>query len=204
MNCKKIQNILFEYLEGELPNREQDEILTHINQCHQCCNELKALENLKDELKSDTLPLPTPGYWERLARKTLSGLAEKPRPLFIFRPAWSAGLVLAGILILIVNFYWFSAEPVKRMAKTRVNDLWNENMEVKHAAFRGLSGLNTAELKKLANELNADYEETKVEISNHLSYPRNAYYENILELNNKEMKMLLNDQIFIQQTSSRR
>jgi hypothetical protein len=204
MNCKKIQTILFEYLEGELPDRKQDEILTHINQCQQCCNELKAWENLRHKLKSDILLSPTPGYWESLAKKTLSGLAKNPKPLFILRPAWGAGFVLAGILMLILNFYWFSAVPVKRIAQTRVDEVWNEVMKVKHIAFGELIDLSTAELKELINELSDDYEETRVGISNNSNYPRNAYHENILELNNKEMKMMLNDQIFVQQASSRR
>ncbi len=202
MNCKKTQNFLFKYLEGELPKRDHDEILIHINQCQQCRNELTALENIRHELKSDILPSPAPGYWERLANKTLSGLAEKPQPLFILRPAWGAGLVLAGILVLLLNFYWFSAVPVKRIAG--IDEVWTEVMKVKHIAFGELIDLSTAELKELTNELTADYEETRVGISNNSNYSRNAYYENILELNNKEMKMMLNDRIFVQQVSGRR
>ena len=202
MNCKKTQAILFEYLDGELPERKQDEVLTHINQCQQCRNELKAWEDLKDKLKPDTLPSTAPGYWESLAKRTLSGLAEKPKPLFILRPAWGAGLALAGILILILNFYWLSASPVIKIAG--VDEVWTEVMKVKHIDFGELIDLSTAELKKLRNELTEDHEKTRVGISNGAYYSRNAYYENILELNNKEMKMMLNDRIFVQQASSRR
>jgi hypothetical protein len=204
MNCKKIQNILFEYLEGELPTREHDEVLTHINQCQPCSSELKAWKNLRHELKSDILPSPAPGYWESLAKRTLSDLVERPQPLFILRSAWGAGLVLAGILVLILNFFWFSIAPVKRIAQTRVDEVWNEVMKAKHFAFGELIDLSTAELMELKNELTADYEKTRVRPSNNRYYSRNAYYENLLELNNKEMKMMLNDQIFVQQASSRR
>ena len=101
MNCKKIRDLLSEYIDGELEHRLSSEIEQHLSSCDGCRQIHKAiLESSVNILRGSEKTKAPEDLWERVK----AGLEEREpqrslAPLFIQRPAFS--LATAAVVIII-------------------------------------------------------------------------------------------------------
>ncbi len=56
MNCATVQKSLSAYLDRQLPHWEKERTSTHIESCSSCQTELQTLLNVKQQLRSISLP----------------------------------------------------------------------------------------------------------------------------------------------------
>ncbi len=108
---EEIKNRLPDYSSGTLPEREKNEISSHLNDCPDCRAEL----SLIDELRKIEVPDPGNFFWQNLPSKVSIFSKERknkfswsrlfPKPVFV---AASIILIIAAVLIFSKNRQEFS------------------------------------------------------------------------------------------------
>ncbi len=112
--CKKIRNELLAYFDNELPEKGRPEIEKHINECKSCQEQFRQFKEIRDALKTGSVPEHNQEYWENLKSKIINNyqsstsLKREHNNLFqllFSKPAfWAACLlVLFGIIFLFKN-----------------------------------------------------------------------------------------------------
>jgi hypothetical protein len=104
MECTRIQDMLSSYLDGDLSDREQEEIAGHIRQCSRCAEEEKALRETLSLLRNLPAEAAPPELLEgvrlRIAEKTAVPLWKKVfLPVHIKIPLEAAAVVLIFLLV---------------------------------------------------------------------------------------------------------
>ncbi|MGW8284792.1 MAG: zf-HC2 domain-containing protein [Candidatus Deferrimicrobiaceae bacterium] len=104
MECIKTQNMLSSYLDGDLSDREQEEIAGHIRQCSRCAEEERALRETLSLLRNLPAEAAPPELLEgvtlRIAEKTVVPLWKKLfLPVHIKIPLEAAAVVLVFLLV---------------------------------------------------------------------------------------------------------
>jgi anti-sigma factor RsiW len=101
VSCKRIQDELSAYLDGQLPDGEKARVREHLATCPRCAagfEDLKALGRLVDEL--DGMPVPA-GFAERVRRSAETPADRRAavvRPLAASPPQSIGSLLLGGTL----------------------------------------------------------------------------------------------------------
>ena len=108
MNCEEIKILLYEYLDGELGERECTLVEEHLSDCSDCAKELSGLKNCLNDLGSLKNIEPPPDFLSqvhaRLEEKSTFKTAMK-RIIFPIRfkiPLEVAGLAAAAMLIVYI------------------------------------------------------------------------------------------------------
>ena len=104
MECTRTQDLLSSYLDGDLSDREQEEIAGHIRQCSRCAEEERALRETLSLLRSlpaeEAPPELLKGVRLRIAEKTAVPLWKKVfLPAHIKIPIEAAAVVLVFLLV---------------------------------------------------------------------------------------------------------
>jgi hypothetical protein len=104
MECTRTQDMLSSYLDGDLPDREQEEIAGHIRQCSRCAEEERALRETLSLLRNLPAEAAPPellkGVRLRIAEKTAVPLWKKVfLPVHIKIPLEAAAVVLVFLLV---------------------------------------------------------------------------------------------------------
>jgi len=104
MECTKTQDMLSSYLDGDLSDREQEEIAGHIRQCSRCAEEERALRETLSLLRNLPAEAAPPELLEgvrlRIAEKTVVPLWKKVfLPVHIKIPLEAAAVVLVFLLV---------------------------------------------------------------------------------------------------------
>ncbi|HOJ30551.1 MAG TPA: zf-HC2 domain-containing protein [bacterium] len=106
MNCKQVQQILSDYLEGFVSDLQKKEIEQHLQQCEQCQIELDELKKTVELLKN----LPAPPVSEKLVESVMekistTGIRKRKFTLLL------TGIACAEIIAFVVLFKL--SQPVK-------------------------------------------------------------------------------------------
>ena len=75
MNCEKIRELLFDYVDGELDESAAEEICEHLEGCDECKKEYEEMLGMSEAIKESSVSAPT----ELHARIMLGVTAEKKR-----------------------------------------------------------------------------------------------------------------------------
>ena len=116
MRCEEVECKLIELIEEDLPPAQRAEVLTHLHDCATCAAERSAYHDLLALVRADTVPEPSPGFWEEFLpslKHRIEQEAYKGQPTsaawlagvgswFAFRPRFIAGLAVAAVSIFIV------------------------------------------------------------------------------------------------------
>ena len=112
--CEKIQQLLSDFRTGASNENESNKIEAHIANCPECANELKALDDVLELLKSNIAEYEPPvGLWNGVynqltspnAASALSGPAfvtGSPRPVRAVGVGAAAVVIVFGIIFSIV------------------------------------------------------------------------------------------------------
>jgi len=116
MNCKKVKNLMLDYLDNSLKNEEKREFEKHINSCEDCRREFNEISFVVEKAKEIKVPVFDENYWEKQKEKIVRG-AIKYRRKFYLKPV----IVFASLIIIAFAFYikFHSGEKIEtKLAKT--------------------------------------------------------------------------------------
>ncbi len=97
MKCKKINDLFFDYLDGQLAGREKAELERHLQTCPACHARLQDIVKINGLLQTATAPVPAPdfsGAWSRIS----AAVGVEPRRRFAPLPTPRWALLAAGFL----------------------------------------------------------------------------------------------------------
>ncbi|ADU28740.1 DUF4179 domain-containing protein [Evansella cellulosilytica] len=190
MTCKKVEDRLLDYLDGNLPSEQVSEIKNHVQTCSSCANELKKLVRAKKtiELESDKCKVPNNFFSNVEARVNDHVLAEGEQG----KRNWGINIAIALIGFIVISSF-FITEGIVDMS-----GWWDKDREYHHlerAIEEGYgeqlnisvqdNGIEVTITEIIADELQTVlyYEIRDVEEQNHLT----PVYEKIVINNEKEL-----------------
>ncbi|UCD71724.1 MAG: zf-HC2 domain-containing protein [Syntrophobacterales bacterium] len=127
MKCREVQDQLIEFYEGQLDQRDAEQIRDHLGMCSRCREELSSLEKVIGGLKSQRLPDPGAAFWRDFPKRVRKAFYEERRPIqvpiiqrvwegiygtpqwFSFSKPVSAGVSVAAIVLIIAGLLFFKA-----------------------------------------------------------------------------------------------
>ena len=87
MNCRKVNNLLSAYIDGELTGADQLQVRLHLRTCGCCSEEHESLEETKQILARLSARTPNPELEDRILQR-LAEEANRPIPKFDPRGWW--------------------------------------------------------------------------------------------------------------------
>lgn len=112
MNCKKFNDLVFSYLDGQLSGQEKTEFEHHQHACAACAGLLRDTGKIAGLLQDAAAPVPAPD-WERSWRRIDAAVKPSARRQFslFFSPrlAWLSAAFLAFFVlgIAVARLYFF-------------------------------------------------------------------------------------------------
>ncbi len=103
MNCNTLHTKMIFFLEGELPEREMEEIKIHLESCTDCAAFAEEMKKTLAVLETDKTPQLNPFFYTRvkarLEKQAEDKIVTHRTPVFarILQPAIFSVLLLAGI-----------------------------------------------------------------------------------------------------------
>jgi anti-sigma factor RsiW len=104
MKCKQLHKKLIFFLEGDLPQKEKEQIKKHLAECPECAGFTDDLKKTLNILQSEKSPEVNPFFYTRLkAKMENQAVRDKTQPALrpalikILQPALFTLLLLAGI-----------------------------------------------------------------------------------------------------------
>jgi predicted anti-sigma-YlaC factor YlaD len=107
MSCAKIQNLLDEYVDGELPESSFQDVEAHLASCDGCREEERRLRSFVEA--AATLPRqiePRRDLWPGIAGR-IDNAKREPRPAARVRPWWGSplGLAAAAAFVMVLGVF---------------------------------------------------------------------------------------------------
>ena len=97
--CEEIRKVLLDYLLGELPGDEAEELRAHLQECPECRREYQSLKEVVELTHSATSLEPSQGIYENLKEAVL---ARRPRPRLLRRPLGLKVSILRAATVLLI------------------------------------------------------------------------------------------------------
>lgn len=72
MTCRHALSLLEDFVDGELPDHDAEELRQHLATCSSCREEHDRSRQLRESLQSHITPEPPPGYWGETERLILA------------------------------------------------------------------------------------------------------------------------------------
>jgi Putative zinc-finger len=130
-NCRKIQQELSAYLDGELTPSLRADVERHLTSCAQCQQELSEMKTLATGVAALPNLEPAPRFLAEVRRKIAR--AEKPEPMswqdYVFRPFWLKVPLEAAALIVIIGLAIRSEHPWLTQKVARLESAGTENRQ---------------------------------------------------------------------------
>ncbi|OPX18266.1 hypothetical protein BXT86_02095 [candidate division WOR-3 bacterium 4484_100] len=121
--CRKYRDKLLDYIEQELSQKEQAELMEHLKHCPECKREYEALSNLYQMLENDEVELPAPQFFERL-KERVRQQEFRPRS----RPLWNyLKIFLPVAATAVLLFILLAPKPQSVEISVFVSDLLDDN-----------------------------------------------------------------------------
>ncbi|MFW5755828.1 MAG: anti-sigma factor family protein [Tangfeifania sp.] len=103
MKCKALHNKLIFYLEGDLPEKEAEQVQDHLSECSDCARFASEMQKTLGILETEKAPEVNPFFFTRLKAKmkaqneSFEPKAGHPFLIRVLQPALFTLLLLAGI-----------------------------------------------------------------------------------------------------------
>jgi len=103
MECNTLHNKLIFYLEGDLPEKEMEQLRIHLSECSECAQFAGEMQKTLGILEAEKSPEVNPFFFTRLKAKMEQGaeysgkVSGRPALIRIIQPAMFSLLLLAGI-----------------------------------------------------------------------------------------------------------
>jgi len=113
MNCNDVQQLLSEYLDGELPVEQQNAVRSHLAQCNACSAELKKYHTLRTRAASLPKEIAPPTHvWASIEQRI--GTESIPQPGSIIhresKAFWRNRLfAIAAMVLIVVGAFWIAS-----------------------------------------------------------------------------------------------
>ncbi len=99
MQCKEIENNIWEYIEGSLDEMQQQNITKHLENCAQCASLEKGMRASMVLIDDNKRTEPDPFFFTRLeARMENQAQTQSPRKSYAIRYAMAASIAFIGIV----------------------------------------------------------------------------------------------------------
>lgn len=136
-DCKRIGKNMVAFLYGELEESEKDRLVSHIESCAACRNEIEQFERIQkgaDVMNNDIEKAMATIDWESLPARIADKVAEKEVPIVresrrtgswkvLFQPGFRpvyAGVLLGIVVGSLVTFLIFRSQPFQKQENGRI------------------------------------------------------------------------------------
>ena len=113
ISCRRVQVVLVDYLEDQLPTDEQDRVSNHLQRCSRCAAERTALKRTLQVLSRRELPEPDERFWMELKQSVRERLREdqtpERQPSFVPARSWAPAVAMAAAVVFL--FLWWTYQP---------------------------------------------------------------------------------------------
>ena len=106
MRCRKIEKLLSDNIDGELPEKKNKILETHLRKCSPCSSYAENIERLHEQAKNLEMHEVSPVYWEKFTSRIKTEISyaqqEKMRgsPLFLrWKWAWAGAALLFVVVV---------------------------------------------------------------------------------------------------------
>ena len=97
MDCKNIENQLLFYIEGELPQEEQNTIEKHLAHCSSCMGKYEFLKTSLQVIESEKKQEVKPFLYTRIQSKLEASVARQQR--WVWTPVLATAVLVFGLVI---------------------------------------------------------------------------------------------------------
>ncbi len=111
MNCRKVRQFLWNYLDNDIDQKSKEDIESHLKECSKCAMEMAELDKLREIFGKTEVLRPSPDFNRKLLNRihteTYTARPEgiiKPKPSFSWRWAF-ASLAVGIVVVFLVIFY---------------------------------------------------------------------------------------------------
>ncbi|MHA7056691.1 HEAT repeat domain-containing protein [Aquimarina sp. M1] len=169
MNCKKINELLIDYLDDNLDQKEHQLIAAHLLTCNSCQESFQELQLIFDGIDQNVTELPDKilkSNFEKMLQQEKDVLQESKRVSFNnpSKKHWKTALQIAATVALIVSAYFYGRQQNKMSFSQEMAVLEEEKTQLKEevtislieneSASKRLQAVNYAEkLEKPGNEI---------------------------------------------------
>ncbi len=114
MRHKKIEKLLSNNVDGELPEKDKKILKSHLRKCSSCSSFAENIKKIHEEARSLERPEVSPVYWEEFTSRIKAEISsahhesKKPAPLFLrWKWAWGGAalifVIVVGLLIYVIQ-----------------------------------------------------------------------------------------------------
>ena len=139
MNCNIVQDRLIDLIESKLPEKQQSELVSHLEKCDSCKNELNEMREFLDVLGNKRLEVPSDNLKKEF-EKMLIAEKEKLNKVVRLESKFNYKTFLkyaAGIALLISTFLFGRYQQAAQL-NVEVAELKNETKSNKQTAMLAL------------------------------------------------------------------
>lgn len=132
MKCIEIENKIFEYLEGQLPEDEVREMESHITQCEYCRKELAKSKELMATMGGTEPAEPDEklrNSFEQMLAREKEVLNKKYEPK-VLPLSWKTAFQVAASVLLLLMGYLYGEHKGKNEAQTQIAHLEKKSEEL--------------------------------------------------------------------------
>ena len=106
MKCERVEELLIDYLAGEIEPQENKIIQAHLQQCHNCSTKYEEFKQIQSAFRSETLPEPSKDLLQNLSAKARQDLRHEHVPFWrkwFYSPILIPTLTTAIALMIWIN-----------------------------------------------------------------------------------------------------
>jgi hypothetical protein len=112
--CRHVQDVLLDDLEGQLTAGEHETVSAHLKECSRCASERATLRRTLDLLGRRELPEPDERFWMDLKYRVRQGIRDDRRDAAAVGPpapvrVWVPAVVTACFIVFL--FFWWAGRP---------------------------------------------------------------------------------------------
>ena len=143
MNCKKVQDLLYDYTNGELDIAVKAEIKMHLKGCELCQNDYAVLVKIKNTVKHDILT-PPQTVLKRIKESSTNTKPSGIRAFPVLKPVLIHSFII-GLFLILGGFLYFevfdktSANELSKFYKDIYNisnDFYNQDSKYLNLTYR--------------------------------------------------------------------
>lgn len=110
MNCRRVRQFLWNYLDKDIDQKSKEEIESHLKECSKCAAEVAELAKLREIFSRTEVLKPSPDFNKKLLNRIQTNTAssriiewEKPKPSFSWK--WAFASLAAGIVVVFLVLF---------------------------------------------------------------------------------------------------
>lgn len=163
-----IEDLIPDYLDGELLGTAKADVEAHLKSCQQCTKELEAYKKLLDAVAQDTLEMPTKNVREGFEKMLKNEQDNQVRVVNIGTQTnkrwWQNIPRVAASIALLIASYFVGKYSEQGQAQSQIVSLQNEAMEYKEVALISLLENESASKRMQGVQLVQDFEKPDEQI----------------------------------------